>query len=224
MDLAPADVMLITHHRDRPGTVGRVGAMLGEADVNISSMTLARSAPRADAYMVLALDDDVPDDRRPGARGGRRDHRRLGGPPGRRPVTDGRPRRRPEPAASVVPEGLDATLVLLRHGESEWIVENRFQGQSETPLSPLGHRQGALAGERLAAPARRAPPCRSPTAGRWRSSTPRSSRAAQTAGYVADAIERHDGVRVPVRARSPGSWSSARASGRACTRTRSRAR
>jgi D-3-phosphoglycerate dehydrogenase len=60
MDLAPADVMLISHHRDRPGTVGRVGALLGAADVNISSMTLARSAPRADAYMVLALDDDVP--------------------------------------------------------------------------------------------------------------------------------------------------------------------
>ena len=52
--------MLISHHRDRPGTVGRVGALLGAADVNISSMTLARSAPRADAYMVLALDDDVP--------------------------------------------------------------------------------------------------------------------------------------------------------------------
>ena len=40
--------------------MGRVGALLGAADVNISSMTLARSAPRADAYMVLALDDDVP--------------------------------------------------------------------------------------------------------------------------------------------------------------------
>jgi D-3-phosphoglycerate dehydrogenase len=62
MDLAPAGVMLISHHRDRPGTVGRVGALLGAADVNISSMTLARSAPRADAYMVLALDDDVPPD------------------------------------------------------------------------------------------------------------------------------------------------------------------
>jgi D-3-phosphoglycerate dehydrogenase len=60
MDLAPADVMLISRHLDRPGTVGRVGALLGAADVNISSMTLARSAPRAEAYMVLALDDDVP--------------------------------------------------------------------------------------------------------------------------------------------------------------------
>ena len=40
--------------------VGRVGAMLGEADVNISAMHLARTRPREDALMILALDDDVP--------------------------------------------------------------------------------------------------------------------------------------------------------------------
>jgi hypothetical protein len=51
--------MLITRHHDRPGTIGRIGQLLGEADVNISSMHLARSAPRADALMILALDDDV---------------------------------------------------------------------------------------------------------------------------------------------------------------------
>jgi D-3-phosphoglycerate dehydrogenase len=60
MDLAPAEHMLITNHRDKPGTVGRVGVILGQADVNISSMTLARSAPRAAAFMVLALDDAPP--------------------------------------------------------------------------------------------------------------------------------------------------------------------
>lgn len=54
--------------------------------------------------------------------------------------------------APLVPEGLDATLVLLRHGESEWIRENRFQGQAETPLSAVGRRQAALAAERLARP------------------------------------------------------------------------
>ena len=52
----------------------------------------------------------------------------------------------------LIPEGLDATLVLLRHGESEYIVEGRFQGQADTPLSPAGLRQAALAGERLARP------------------------------------------------------------------------
>jgi D-3-phosphoglycerate dehydrogenase len=46
---------------DRPGTVGRIGLILGAADVNISAMQLARSRPREGALMILALDDDVPD-------------------------------------------------------------------------------------------------------------------------------------------------------------------
>jgi len=52
----------------------------------------------------------------------------------------------------IIPDGLDATLVLLRHGESEFIVEGRFQGQAETPLSAAGLRQAELAAERLARP------------------------------------------------------------------------
>jgi D-3-phosphoglycerate dehydrogenase len=60
MDLAPAPSMLISRHRDRPGTIGMVGLTLGEADVNISAMHLARTEPRADAFMILALDDPVP--------------------------------------------------------------------------------------------------------------------------------------------------------------------
>ncbi|MCJ7710299.1 MAG: phosphoglycerate dehydrogenase [Chloroflexi bacterium] len=60
MDLAPSESMLITRHHDRPGTMGNIGLMLGEADINVSAMTLARSAPRADAFMVLALDEAVP--------------------------------------------------------------------------------------------------------------------------------------------------------------------
>ena len=55
-----------------------------------------------------------------------------------------------------VPPDLAATLVLLRHGQSVWLAEGRFQGQADTPLSPLGERQAALAGARLADPA--APP------------------------------------------------------------------
>jgi D-3-phosphoglycerate dehydrogenase / 2-oxoglutarate reductase len=60
LDMAPSEVMLITRHSDRPGMIGRIGQTLGRADVNISAMHLGRSAPRADALMVLALDDDVP--------------------------------------------------------------------------------------------------------------------------------------------------------------------
>jgi probable phosphoglycerate mutase len=57
-----------------------------------------------------------------------------------------------EHVPSLVPDLLDATLVLARHGESEYIVEGRFQGQAETPLSPTGLRQAALLAERLAYP------------------------------------------------------------------------
>jgi probable phosphoglycerate mutase len=53
---------------------------------------------------------------------------------------------------TLVPDGLDATLVLVRHGESEFIVEGRFQGQAETPLSAIGLRQAAHVAERLARP------------------------------------------------------------------------
>jgi probable phosphoglycerate mutase len=60
--------------------------------------------------------------------------------------------RRDAPAQLAVPEGLAGTLVLLRHGQSEWLAEGRFQGRSETPLSALGRRQAELAGRRLAAP------------------------------------------------------------------------
>ncbi|MES2209061.1 MAG: phosphoglycerate dehydrogenase [Chloroflexota bacterium] len=61
LDMEPTDVMLVTHHQDQPGIIGRIGGLLGAADVNISAMHVARTAPRADALMVLALDDDVPE-------------------------------------------------------------------------------------------------------------------------------------------------------------------
>ena len=34
-------------------------------------------------------------------------------------------------AAPLIPDGLDATLVLVRHGESTLLAEGRFQGQAE---------------------------------------------------------------------------------------------
>jgi probable phosphoglycerate mutase len=55
-------------------------------------------------------------------------------------------------AGSLVPDGLDAALVLVRHGESEFIVERRFQGQAETPLSAVGLRQAERTAARLAQP------------------------------------------------------------------------
>jgi broad specificity phosphatase PhoE len=56
------------------------------------------------------------------------------------------------PAAALIPDGLDATVVLVRHGESTLIAQERFQGQAETPLSPTGRRQAELVAQRLAHP------------------------------------------------------------------------
>ena len=58
--------------------------------------------------------------------------------------------RTPDPTP--IPDGLDATLVLVRHGESTFIAEGRFQGQQDPPLTALGRRQAALVAARLAAP------------------------------------------------------------------------
>ncbi len=42
------------------------------------------------------------------------------------------------------------SLLLLRHGQSTWNDEGRWQGQADPPLSPLGEEQAAEAASRLA--------------------------------------------------------------------------
>ncbi len=42
-----------------------------------------------------------------------------------------------------------ATLVLLRHGESQWNLENRFTGWVDVPLSPKGIEEAKAAGKKL---------------------------------------------------------------------------
>ena len=80
------------------------------------------------------------------------------------------------------------TLALVRHGESAWIAEGRFQGQGDPPLSDAGLRQAAAVGARLAAPAEMPSvpvPDRPPLA-IWHSPL---RRAAQTAQAVHEARE-----------------------------------
>jgi phosphoserine phosphatase len=88
--------------------------------------------------------------------------------------------------AGRLPAELSATLVLVRHGESTWVAEGRFQGRQDPPLSELGRRQAELVGERLAARDRGTPlpiPL-GPPLGIWHSPL---SRARDTAMAIAEA-------------------------------------
>ncbi len=54
--------LLVCHNDDRPGMIGKVGTILGNADVNIAYMQVGRSGPRAKAIMVLGLDEPAPEE------------------------------------------------------------------------------------------------------------------------------------------------------------------
>jgi D-3-phosphoglycerate dehydrogenase len=53
--------MLVTQHRDVPGMIGRVGTLLGNAGINISTMQVSRNAIGGDAIMVLSIDRPADD-------------------------------------------------------------------------------------------------------------------------------------------------------------------
>lgn len=96
-----------------------------------------------------------------------------------------------------MPAGLDATVVLLRHGESTAIVEGRFQGQSDVPLSPIGRQQAELAGARLARP-HASPAMPVPLGAPLEIVHSPLARAAQTAAAVGRAASATDGFGRPI--------------------------
>ena len=58
----PGSYFLFSDHRDRPGFIGAVGKITGDADINISSMHLGRLKPRGQALLVLTLDEPLPEE------------------------------------------------------------------------------------------------------------------------------------------------------------------
>ena len=77
-----------------------------------------------------------------------------------------------------------AYLALVRHGETTWVAEDRFQGRQDPPLSERGQRQAALVAEQLAGVDRRLaiPLPSGPPAAIWHSPL---QRAAATAEAIA---------------------------------------
>lgn len=56
LEIRPEGTMLVCTNFDRPGAVGKVGTVLGEAGVNINSMQLARVGEEGLAMFVLTVD------------------------------------------------------------------------------------------------------------------------------------------------------------------------
>ncbi len=106
-----------------------------------------------------------------------------------------------DPRPPIVPPGLDATLVLLRHGESEWVAQGLFQGQGDSPLSPTGRRQASLAAERLAH-AHRPPALPVPTGAPVSIVHSPLLRTTETAALVAAAIAGPEGLGAPAAVRA----------------------
>ncbi len=55
--------MLFTEHKDRPGMIGMLGTLIGNADVNISQMQVSRGVHRGGgAMMAICLDEALPEE------------------------------------------------------------------------------------------------------------------------------------------------------------------
>ncbi len=61
-DLRAEGVNLILHYTDQPGALGKIGTLLGAADVNILAAQLSQDTTGAAATVMLRLDRDVPAD------------------------------------------------------------------------------------------------------------------------------------------------------------------
>src|SRR5688500_8983249 len=57
IDAELVGTLLVTRHHDRPGVVGKVGTLLAESGINISSLELSRLSERGEAMMCVSIDD-----------------------------------------------------------------------------------------------------------------------------------------------------------------------
>ena len=61
MDFEISPHMLFVRNSDKPGFIGKLGTLLGEANVNIATFNLGRERAGGDAICVVAVDEAVPD-------------------------------------------------------------------------------------------------------------------------------------------------------------------
>jgi D-3-phosphoglycerate dehydrogenase len=60
VDVPPRRTLIVLTNKDVPGVIGRVGTLLGEAQINIASYHQSRLAQGGDALAAISVDDPVP--------------------------------------------------------------------------------------------------------------------------------------------------------------------
>jgi D-3-phosphoglycerate dehydrogenase / 2-oxoglutarate reductase len=60
VDMSPAEHMAFFLYEDRPGVIGKVGTILGEAGINIAGMEVGRTEAGGMALMGLTVDSPIP--------------------------------------------------------------------------------------------------------------------------------------------------------------------
>ncbi len=61
MEFEVAPHMLFVRNSDKPGFIGRFGAVMGEAGVNIATLNLGRDKPGGDAICLVTVDEPITD-------------------------------------------------------------------------------------------------------------------------------------------------------------------
>ena len=59
IEVIPSPFMLVCIYKDRPGVIGRVGALLGNNEINIAGMQVGRESAGGEAVMVLQIDEPI---------------------------------------------------------------------------------------------------------------------------------------------------------------------
>jgi len=60
LEAIPHGIMLVLKNDDKPGVVGSIGTLLGENNINLALMHMARTKMGGTALVILSVDDDVP--------------------------------------------------------------------------------------------------------------------------------------------------------------------
>ncbi len=60
IEIVPTEHMLVLRYEDRPGVVGVLGRILGEAGINIAGMQVSRDSKGGHALVAMTVDSAVP--------------------------------------------------------------------------------------------------------------------------------------------------------------------